>query len=73
MTRTEVQPAGDMSDKQFRKHLEKRHIPAGDFADLKWFHKGTTFSSNRPTHQTYHEYCHAKNPGSYDHVHTTTD
>lgn len=66
----EVQPVSSMTNKQFRKHLEARHIPAGDYADLKGFHKGTTFSANRSTHETYHTHCHNKE--SYDHVHPST-
>jgi hypothetical protein len=66
----EIPPAVEMSNKHFRKHLEGRHIPAGDYADLKSFHKGNAFNGNRPTHETYHAHCHKKNPEKYDHVHT---
>lgn len=64
-----VRKAHKMSDENFRTHLELRHIPAGDFADLTAFHPGSTFAANRPTHETYHAHLHRSHPERYDHEH----
>ena len=47
-----------MDDETFRQHLELRHIPHGDFADMTAFHPGSTFSDNRRTLSVYHTHLH---------------
>lgn len=59
-----VQAEQGMMDEQFRQHLEHRHIPYGDFADLKSFHP-STFRTNRSTFAAYHRRMH----GGYDYDH----
>lgn len=56
----------DMDAETFRRHLEARHIPEGDFADLKRFSAvGTGFERDRDTFETYHNYLHR----TYDYEH----
>ena len=57
----------DMVPEHFRRHLELRHIPAGDFATLKGFHPGEHFNRDRPTYTTYHTHLHERY--DYDHEH----
>lgn len=64
-----VRKAAKMPDEDFRKHLELRHIPAGDYADLTAFHPGDAFRANRPTNETYHAHLHRTQPERYDHEH----
>lgn len=47
-----------MGDETFRKHLELRHIPEGDFSTLGKFAPGKHFSESRSTFETYHDYLH---------------
>lgn len=53
-----VPAASEMDDETFRKHLEARHLPEGDFSDLGGFRPGKHFSENRSTNETYHDYLH---------------
>jgi hypothetical protein len=57
-----------MEVETFRKHLEARHIPQGDFADLSAFSReGTGFERDRHVFETYHDYLHRTN--DYEHEH----
>jgi hypothetical protein len=56
-----------MDHETFRLHLEKRHVPFGDFADLKGFHPGSTFAVNRRTMSVYHRHLHDR--WDYPHEH----
>lgn len=58
----------DMDDEAFRKHLEKRHIPYGDFADLTGFHPGAAFSDNRRTLSVYHRHLHERYEYRHEHA-----
>lgn len=53
-----VPASDDMDDETFRKHLELRHLPEGDYADLVRFSPGKHFSDGRSTHEVYHDYLH---------------
>lgn len=64
----QVPDSHDMEDEVFRMHLEKRHIPAGDFADLEEFYGGQHFVDNRPAIETYHDRLHDRSE-EYDHEH----
>jgi hypothetical protein len=55
---TSVPDASKMSHDTFRKHLELRHLPEGDFSSLQAFTPGSHFAGNRPTFETYHDYLH---------------
>jgi hypothetical protein len=58
----------EMTAETFRKHLEARHIPQGDFADLKAFNpEGTGFQRDRGTFETYHDHLHRT--CDYEHEH----
>lgn len=61
-----VPAPGAMDDETFRKHLQARHIPEGDFADLIEFYP-SNFRLNRPTYQTYHDHLHRTK--DYGHQH----
>lgn len=67
MADTIVVAESRMDDESFRKHLELRHIPYGDFADMTAFRPGSTFSGNRRTLSTYHRYLHDR--FEYPHEH----
>lgn len=56
-----------MDDETFRQHLELRHIPVGDFKDLKSFRSGQAFADNRSTYAAYHKHLHTL--WEYDHEH----
>jgi hypothetical protein len=60
-----------MPAEDFRRHLELRHIPAGDFASLKGFHPGANFAHDRPTYAAYHTHLHERY--DYDHTHLRPD
>lgn len=53
-----VPSSRDMDDETFRKHLELRHIPEGDFSTLEGFHPGKHFSEGRPIFEVYHDHLH---------------
>lgn len=59
----------DMESEIFRKHLEARHIPHGDFSNLKHFRPGSGFDRDRDTFETYHEHLHRR----YDYPHEHQD
>lgn len=65
-----VVPASEMTDANFRRHLEERHLPRGDFADLEGFGpSAAAFAADRPTFQTYHDRQHDVYGEEYDHEH----
>lgn len=62
-----VPASEDMDAETFRKHLEARHIPFGDFADMTAL-PPSAIVPNRPTLETYHRYLHERYDYPHEHV-----
>jgi hypothetical protein len=58
-----------MDAETFRKHLELRHIPAGDFGILGSFYPGRHFAHDRHVYATYHTHLHERY--DYEHEHAS--
>jgi len=67
----EVDPIEKMGPWRLRKHLNLRHVPAGDFTDSvgeNFFMKRSADHNNDAALRLYHERCHEM--GTYDHEHS---
>lgn len=62
-----VPAAENMTDDNFRQHLNLRHLPEGDWADLTELQGGAAFPKNRKAYQAYHIRLHEM--GEYEHEH----
>ncbi len=63
-----VVPTTSMSSADFIRHLNKRHVPSGDYSNLTQMREGSADApADRALYETYHRYCHEK--GSYKHEH----
>lgn len=65
---TTVPDSQGMPDETFHKHLEARHLPAGDWAGLKTLRGGEQFHNQRKTYEMWHEHCHSNWEYDHDHV-----
>jgi hypothetical protein len=58
----------EMNSATFRKHLEARHIPVGDFSDLKhFFQSDSMFSRDRDVLEAYHRHLHRRYDYNHEH------
>lgn len=67
----EVDDISRMGPWRLRKHLNLRHVPAGDFAAAKgtdFFIRRKADRDNDAALRLYHERCHRE--GDYDHEHS---
>lgn len=62
-----VPKSSSMDDDTFVKHLNARHIPCGDFSDLRSIRPGSGFSADRHVFETYHKHLHERY--DYEHEH----
>jgi hypothetical protein len=57
---------GGMADVDFLHHLNLRHVPCGDWANLRYL-DAYKFAEDRKLYETYHNYLHRTY--DYDHSH----